>query len=247
MNNAHDYPLAYSDSCRVNDYRAPISEHAQGGCEPSTNCSNKPGTFRNEREIRSPYQAASVPDANQFASMLPTDGVFNRSKVLRVAVTVSAACFFIVMAHRAMADHKLLSGESDTREIERGRYLVKTSGCNDCHTAGYAAAGGKIPESQWLLGDTLGWRGPWGTTYPANLRLFMNSLTQDQWVQFSKSFQSHPPMPWWLLHDMNRLDRKALYAYVRWLGPAGGPAPSFVPPDQESVGAVVQFPAPPNK
>jgi hypothetical protein len=86
-----------------------------------------------------------------------------------------------------------------------------------------------------------------GTTYPANLRLFMNSLTQDQWVQFSTSFQSHPPMPWWLLHDMNRPDRKALYAYVRWLGPAGGPAPSFVPPDQEPVGAVVQFPAPPNK
>ncbi len=208
---------------------------------------NKPGTFRNEREIRSPDQAARVPDANQFASMLPTDGVFNRSTVLKVAETVLAACFLVVMAHPAMADHKLSSGESDTREIERGRYLVKTSGCNDCHTAGYAAAGGKLPESQWLLGDTLGWRGPWGTTYPANLRLFMHSLTQDHWVQFSKSFQSRPPMPWWLLHDMNRPDRKALYAYVRWLGPAGGPAPSFVPPDQEPVGAVVRFPAPPNK
>jgi len=73
-----------------------------------------------------------------------------------------------------------------------------------------------------VAGDTLGFRGPWGTTYPANLRLFMNSLTQDQWAQFSKSFQSHPPMPWWLLHDMNRPDRKALYAYVRWLGPLAG-------------------------
>src|SRR5258708_15062909 len=62
--------------------------------------------------------------------------------------------------------------ESDTREIERGRYLVKISGCNDCHTAGYAAAGGEIPESQWLLGNTLGWRGPWGTKDPAHLRLF---------------------------------------------------------------------------
>jgi mono/diheme cytochrome c family protein len=208
---------------------------------------NKPDTSRNERVIRSPYQAARVPDAKQFASMLPTDGVFNMSKVLKVVVTVSAACFFVVMAHRAMADHKLLSGESDTREIERGRYLVKISGCNDCHTAGYAAAGGKIPESRWLLGDTLGWRGPWGTTYPSNLRLFMSSLTQDQWVQFSEGFQSPPPMPWWLLHDMNREDRKALYAYVRWLGPAGEPAPSFVPPDQEPVGAVVRFPAPPKK
>ena len=183
----------------------------------------------------------------QDVLLLVARTLINRSTVLKVAVTVSAACFLVVLPHRAMADHQLLSGESDTHEIERGRYLVKISGCNDCHTAGYAAAGGKIPESQWLLGDTLGWRGPWGTSYPGNLRLFMNSLTQDQWVQFSKSFQPHPPMPWWLLHDMNRPDRKALYAYVRWLGPAGGPAPSFMPPDQEPVGAVVQFPAPPKK
>ena len=183
----------------------------------------------------------------QDVLLLVARTLINRSTVLKVAVTVSAACLLVVLPHRAMADHQLLSGESDTHEIERGRYLVKIGGCNDCHTAGYAAAGGKIPESQWLLGDTLGWRGPWGTSYPSNLRLFMNSLTQDQWVQFSKSFQPHPPMPWWLLHDMNRPDRTALYAYVRWLGPAGGPAPSFMPPDQEPVGAVVQFPAPPKK
>lgn len=172
------------------------------------------------------------------------DRGFDISKVLRGVTAVSAACLWVVLAQPAMADHKLSSGESNAPQIERGRYLVKISGCNDCHTAGYAAAGGKIAESQWLLGDTLGWRGPWGTTYPINLRLFMSSLTEDQWVKFSEAFQSQPPMPWWLLHDMNREDRKALYAYVRWLGPAGGPAPSSVPPEQEPVGAVVQFPAP---
>jgi mono/diheme cytochrome c family protein len=178
---------------------------------------------------------------------ITTENKPGTSKVLNVVVTVSAACLWVVMAQRAMADHKLSSGESDASQIERGRYLVKISGCNDCHTAGYAAAGGKIPESQWLLGDTLGWHGPWGTTYPSNLRLFMNSVTEDQWVEFSESFQSNPPMPWWLLHDMNRQDRKALYAYVRWLGPAGERAPSFVPPEKAPVGAVVQFPAPPKR
>jgi mono/diheme cytochrome c family protein len=188
--------------------------------------------------------AAEVEDTKRFASTFRADGVFDISKVLKRAVTVSAVCLWVVLAQRAMADHILSSGESDASQIERGRYLVKISGCNDCHTAGYAAHGGKIPESQWLLGDTLGWRGPWGTTYPSNLRLFINSLTEDQWVKFSEAFQAQPPMPWWLLHDMNREDRGALYAYVRWLGPAGGPAPSFVPPEQEPVGAVVQFPAP---
>jgi len=64
--------------------------------------------------------------------------------------------------------------------IERGRYLIKTSGCNDCHTPGYLKSNGETPVSQWLLGDTFGWRGPWGTTYPSNLRLFMSGLGEDQ-------------------------------------------------------------------
>ena len=64
--------------------------------------------------------------------------------------------------------------------IERGRYLIETSGCNDCHTAGYAQAEGKVPEAQWLTGDRLGWRGPWGTTYGTNLRLFVSGLTEAQ-------------------------------------------------------------------
>ena len=45
------------------------------------------------------------------------------------------------------------------KELARGRYLVMTSGCNDCHTAGYGPSGGKVPEAQWLTGDSLG-RGP---------------------------------------------------------------------------------------
>ena len=65
----------------------------------------------------------------------------------------------------------------EQKSLDRGRYLVKIAGCNDCHTTGYAEAGGKIPEKQWLTGDQLGFRGPWGTTYPINLRLYMqNSL-----------------------------------------------------------------------
>jgi hypothetical protein len=40
------------------------------------------------------------------------------------------------------------------------------------------------------MGDELGWRGPCGTTYPVNLRLLMNSLTQDQWVQLARGLQT---------------------------------------------------------
>src|SRR5262245_19163636 len=69
-------------------------------------------------------------------------------------------------------------GKSST---ERGRYLVSIAGCNDCHTPGYAMSGGKVPEKQWLTGDQLGWQGPWGTTYPSNLRLYMQIVSEAEW------------------------------------------------------------------
>jgi len=66
----------------------------------------------------------------------------------------------------------------DMKVMERERYLLKTSGCNDCHAAGYMQVEGKISEDLWLMGDTFGWRGSWGTTYGTNLRLFADQVTQ---------------------------------------------------------------------
>jgi len=131
------------------------------------------------------------------------------------------------------------------KQIARGRYVAMTSGCNDCHTAGYAPTEGKVPESEWLKGDILGWRGPWGTTYPVNLRLFMKDMTADQWVKHAKSFHTRPPMPWFNVRAMNEPDLRALYAYIHSLKPVGDPAPSYVPPDKQPNPPFVQFPAPP--
>lgn len=66
----------------------------------------------------------------------------------------------------------------DTAMIERGRYIARIAGCNDCHTPGYAMSGGQVPEQAWLTGDAVGWRGPWGTTYPTNLRLRMAAMSE---------------------------------------------------------------------
>ena len=92
--------------------------------------------------------------------------------------------------------------KSDDAQIKRGRYLVQIGGCNDCHTAGYAPSGGKVPEAQWLLGDALGWHGPWGTTYATNLRLYMQDLTEEQWVKKAKTLNARPPMPWFNVRAM---------------------------------------------
>lgn len=115
--------------------------------------------------------------------------------------------------------------------IERGRYLVKTTGCNDCHTPDYFTTAGDVPEKNWLVGDPVGWRGPWGTTYPVNLRLYMQQITEQEWMAKSKALPARPPMPWFALRDMTDEDRLAIYQYVKSLGAAGQPAPAYLPPD----------------
>jgi len=132
----------------------------------------------------------------------------------------------------------------DGQVIERGRYLVKISGCNDCHTPGYAQSGGNIPEQEWLTGDRLGWRGPWGTTFPGNLRLFMSKISEDQWAEIAHGAQYRPPMPWFALRDMSAQDVRAIHRFVTHLGPAGEAAPAYLPPDQTPMGPVVMFPMP---
>ncbi len=114
-------------------------------------------------------------------------------------------------------------------EVRHGRYLIQISGCNDCHTTGYMEKDGHVPEKEWLTGDTLGWQGPWGTTYPANLRLIAQQLDAKAWVARARQ-PMRPPMPSPSLRAMTDDDLRAIHAYLRSLGPKGRHAPAFVPP-----------------
>lgn len=118
---------------------------------------------------------------------------------------------------------------SDTEALQRGRYLVITSGCNDCHTPGYMQQDGKVPEPLWLTGNPVGFQGPWGTSYPANLRLKVQAFTETQWVERARR-PMRPPMPWFNLRTMSDDDLRAIYRYLRAAGPAGEPAPAAAEP-----------------
>ena len=161
---------------------------------------------------------------------------------LLVLTGLSTPCAVAEVAHAAVK-----ARPSDAQLVERGRYLARIAGCNDCHTPGYAQSGGNVPEKDWLVGDRLGWHGPWGTTYPANLRLYMQKLTEEQWIKVAQTVQMRPPMPWFALRDMTQADLRALYRFIRHLGPAGEAAPTYLPPDQTPKGPVVSFPQPPKK
>jgi mono/diheme cytochrome c family protein len=152
----------------------------------------------------------------------------------RAAAAVALAALYACAA-AADVPAKLSPAES------RGRYLVQTAGCNDCHTAGYAPAGGQVEESKWLTGDFIGWRGDWGTTYAANLRLTASKQTAAEFMKRARS-PLRPPMPFFNLRAMTDEDVTAIYAYLRRLGPAGKPAPAYVPPDATPSGPYVQFP-----
>ena len=116
-----------------------------------------------------------------------------------------------------------------TDDIRHGRYLVQISGCNDCHTAGFMQNDGKIAEADWLTGDAMGWQGPWGTTYPANLRLLVQAMDEQGWVARAR-LSMRPPMPAPSLRAMRDDDLRAIYRYLRSLGAKGQPAPAYVPP-----------------
>ncbi|MGQ0752571.1 MAG: cytochrome C [Betaproteobacteria bacterium] len=117
----------------------------------------------------------------------------------------------------------------DKRQVERGRYLAIIGGCNDCHTPHYMERGGKVPESEWLTGSAMGFQGPWGTTYPANLRLMAQNMTEAQWIARSRAAM-RPPMPWFNLAKMTDSDLRALHRYLRRLGAKGDPAPAYAAP-----------------
>jgi mono/diheme cytochrome c family protein len=153
---------------------------------------------------------------------------------------LAQSLLLLVLAWPVAGGAAIAAGKPD--EIKRGRYLIKTSGCNGCHTPGYGSKEGKVDEKLWLTGDTLGWAGPWGTTYATNLRLMMHGMTQKEWLSHARTMKPRPPMPWFNVRAMSDDDLKAIYAYTRSLGPAGTPAPAYLPPGQMAVGPVVQFP-----
>lgn len=137
------------------------------------------------------------------------------------------------------------SAASGDPQIERGRYVAMIGGCNDCHTANFALSGGKVPESEWFKGDRLGWKGPWGTTFAPNLRLYLQKLSEDEWVRTARTLKTRPPMPWWALQAMNESDLRALYRFTRALGDPGLPVPAYLPPDKSPAVPYVEFFLPP--
>ncbi len=117
--------------------------------------------------------------------------------------------------------------------IERGRYLVAFGGCNDCHTPGWRESGGSLADFRWMTGGKIGYRGPWGTVYPPNVRLLFSEMTENAWLFSTQTRGGRPPMIWHDIRFLSMDDRRAIFRFIRSIGRAGGPAPDDVPPGIE--------------
>lgn len=141
---------------------------------------------------------------------------------IAAAVLLAGAAF---TAGAASASHKA---------IKHGEFLVNYGGCQDCHTPGWSENGGQAPKDMLLTGGGMNFQGPWGTTYPINLRLYFQNLTLKQWIRNARTVKGRPAMPFWTFRYLSDKDLGDIYAYVRSLGPAGQPAHDYVPPGQEA-------------
>lgn len=173
----------------------------------------------------------------------------NRSLVLCLTIAAGlAGCNRAVApaeADTTRAPSPATRPADDAQLLARGEYMVRIAGCNDCHTPGYAETSGEVPKAQWLVGTPLGWNGPWGTTYPANLRLKLQEMDEAAWLAYSGALHTRPPMPDFAVRTMSEDDRRAIYRFVRSLGPAGQPAPDYVPPGTVPQPPYVQWVLPP--
>ena len=125
--------------------------------------------------------------------------------------------------------------------VERGLQISIVGGCHDCHTEGYSESEGKIDPEKALRGHSVGWRGPWGTSYASNLRRSFQRMSERTCVEYLKGFRTRPPMPWYNVRAMETSDLQSLCLYISSLGEPGAPAPASVYAEQEPTTPYVQL------
>lgn len=138
--------------------------------------------------------------------------------------------------------------------LQRGEYLVTMSGCDDCHTPG--GLYGAPDRSRRLSGSELGWKGPWGISYPRNLTpdatVGIGRWTEDDIVRAIRTGKRPdgsmllPPMPWPNYAKMTDADAKAIAVFLKSIPAVAHAVPATKPPDAVAEGAFLALPPPPH-
>lgn len=153
-----------------------------------------------------------------------------------------------------------------TALINQGKYLVSVTGCNDCHTSKIMTDKGPALDSNLLLAGhpaalslpaadpmtSRNWalfhfngtavKGPWGTSFAANLTPDSTGIGMWTEAQFIRAFQHGdakglagnrkllPPMPWQAYQAMKPEDVRAIFAYLKSIPPVKNVVPEPIAP-----------------
>ena len=170
----------------------------------------------------------------------------NRMRFLSGVLVVSVA---------ALGASSLVSakpGAAADPAVARGRYLVTIMACNDCHTPG--SFYGAPDQARFLSGSEMGWAGPWGVVYAANLTPDPETgLGKWKLEEIAKALrtgnrpdgrQLAPAMPWQNYTNLTPSDALAIGSYLRTLAPVKHAVPKPLEPGVEVKGPTLAFPPP---
>jgi cytochrome c oxidase cbb3-type subunit 2 len=124
--------------------------------------------------------------------------------------------------------------------VSRGKYLVSTFGCNDCHSP--VRDGGAMIEEYSLAGGQRWELPPFGTTYSPNLTSDKETGLADKTDQqivdaLTKGIRTDGtrmmpfPMPWPSFAGLKESDVNAIVAYLRTIPPVYNKVPTFERPN----------------
>jgi len=149
-----------------------------------------------------------------------------RSRLALFAISsVALALVAASTASRATARTRVQDEKpfvSAANAVAAGEYLTIVAGCQDCHTAGWVESKGNVPNEDRMAGSTVGFYGPWGTSYAKNLRQIVDRQSEDHWVEVLRTAdggEGKLPMPWHNAQKFSDKDLRAMYQYTKSLGP----------------------------
>ncbi|HZP17381.1 MAG TPA: hypothetical protein VFB00_05420 [Terriglobales bacterium] len=124
---------------------------------------------------------------------------------------------------------------SFSNQVQKGEYLVRRSGCGDCHTP-VNSHGQRIPGMELSGGQMF--EGPWGKVASQNLTPDPTGIPYYDQAMFITVMrtgkvgpqQLNPVMPWWVVRNLNDDDLSAMFAYLKSLKPVRHRVDNSLPP-----------------
>ncbi len=201
----------------------------------------EPWTFRGGSNVRDIYlRFRTGIDGTPMPSYKGTATNVEMWNLAQYVASMARKPVWSMNEQEVRAHYAKLEAQAIADPIARGRYLVSSLGCIDCHTP--TKAGGALTSDLLLAGGQRWDIPPFGTLYTANLtpdvESGIGSKSDDQLVQAirrgvrSDGTRMLPfPMPWPALAQLSERDVKAIIAYLRSLPPVKNKIPDRETPN----------------